>query len=121
MNQNTITLAPLRVIPLLLFSKSNSTISNAKSNFCLHPVKGEFSKRNRKRPYKFRVDLLIACSNQNKQMSHISLFFKIKLSKKTILGIYPNKDHYEVNVLFSKHLLKDKNTLYTSAQGSLQI
>src|SRR3954467_15083556 len=89
MNQNTITLAPLRVIPLLLFSKSNSTISNAKSNFCLHPVKGEFSKRNRKGPYKLRVDLLIACSNQNKQMSHIPLFFfKNKTSKKRQYLVY---------------------------------
>src|SRR3954463_5694642 len=77
-------------------------------NFCLHPVKGEFSKRNGKGPYKFRVDLLIACSNQNNKCFTYSLFFKMKLSKKTILGIYPNKDHYEVKDPFLKHLSKDK-------------
>src|SRR3954463_3938462 len=94
-----------------------------KSNFCLHPVKGEFSKRNRKRPYKLRVDLLIACSNQTKQqMYHISLFFKTfkkrqhfiyiqtriitklkiffskYLSKDKTLCIHPHKDHYKVNL-----------------------
>src|SRR3954469_19734674 len=100
MNQNTITLAPLRVIPLLLFSKSNSTVSNTNPNFCLHPFKGEFSKRNRKGPYKLRVDLLNCLLKSNNKCLTYSLLFKTKLSKKITFCIYPNKDHYEIKDLF---------------------